>query len=447
MKTSSRSRSRRYQPVLDLPPLSADEEAGLRASIAVHGVLVPILLAEDGRIIDGNNRKRIANDLGYECPEVVHADLTEEEIRALARSLNLARRHLTQAQRHQLIADQLEETPEWSNRRIAKSLGVSHPNVATVRTEMIANRKIYQFDRTTGLDGKTRPASQQAAKLVHRPPEERQRRIAATTLLHGDCRHLLPTLPSASVDMIFADPPYAEVSREYGRMTEAGWHDMMQVVVRECRRVLKPKGSMVVVIQPNYDSVGRMRLWPWEFLLWAAKEWNLVQDAYWHAPDALPSAGTDRKAGLLKTSVKWCVWLGSPSCFRNQDAVLASPSDQTTTRSRPEQQKAGPSGRTRRCGRFMRVALERGGSVPPNCVILPKGGGSPGSEVHPAVTPIALCDWWVRYLLPPAGVLLSPFAGSGTELLCGLDHGASRVMGIEREGRYIQIAKRRIECG
>jgi DNA modification methylase len=445
MKT--RTRSTRYQPVLELPPLSADEEAGLRASISLHGVLVPILLAEDGRIIDGNNRKRIAGELGYDCPESTVTDMTEEEIRALARSLNLARRHLTQVQRRQLIADQLEETPDWSNRRVAKALGVSHPNVATVRAEMVANRKIYQFEKTTGLDGKARPSSQQPPKHVHRPPDERRRRIASVTLLHGECRDLLPTLASASVDMVFADPVYPEISREYGRMTEADWLDMMRVVVRECRRVLKPNGSMVVVIQPNYDTLGRMRLWPWEFLLWAAKEWNLVQDVYWFAPDALPSAGTDRKAGLLKTSVKWCVWLGSPTCYRNQEAVLAPPSDQTTTRNRPEQQRAGPSGRTRRCGRFERTALERGGSVPPNCVIVPKGGGSPGSEGHPAVTPIALADWWVRYLLPPAGVLLSPFAGSGTELLCGLDHGASSVIGIEREERYIEIARRRVERG
>lgn len=190
-----------------------------------------------------------------------------------------------------------------------------------------------------------------------------------------------------------------------------------------------------------------MRLWPWEFVLWAAREWNLVQDAYWHAPDALPSAGSDRDSGLLKTSVKWCVWLGPASCFRNQDAVLNPPSDETTTRTRPQEQRAGPSGRTRRCGRFGQTAIERGGSVPPNCLIVPKGGGSPGSEGHPAVTPLALCDWWVRYLLPPSGVLLSPFAGSGTELHCALERGASRVIGIEREAGYVEIARRRVEFG
>ena len=39
-------------------------------------------------------RKQIANELGYECPEIVQPDMEDDEKRALARALNLARRHL-----------------------------------------------------------------------------------------------------------------------------------------------------------------------------------------------------------------------------------------------------------------------------------------------------------------------------------------------------------------
>jgi hypothetical protein len=196
-------------------------------------------------------------------------------------------------------------------------------------------------------------------------------------------------------------------------MTEAEWMDMMREVVRQCRCVLGPRGSMVLLLQPNYEKVGRMRTWHLEFALWAAKEWGLVQDVYLHIPDALPSAGTSRDEGLLKTSVKWLVWLGSPDCFRDQEAVLKPPSEPVTTRTRQDDPRGSPSGRTRRMGRMHRTALERGGSVPPNCLVVPKGG-SPGSEDHPAVTPMALCEWLVRYLLPEKGVLLDPFCGSGT---------------------------------
>lgn len=136
------SQKKSYMPVLNLPPLSAEEYEGLRASIALHGVLVPILLTGDGRIIDGNNRKEIAEGLGYDCPEIVQPGLTGDEIRALARSLNLARRQLNREQRRELVADQLRETPAWSNRRVAKALGVTHPTVASVRVEMESTGKL-----------------------------------------------------------------------------------------------------------------------------------------------------------------------------------------------------------------------------------------------------------------------------------------------------------------
>jgi DNA modification methylase len=83
----------------------------------------------------------------------------------------------------------------------------------------------------------------------------------------GDCRDVLPTIPDASINAVFCDPPYPEISRDYGRMTEDEWHDMMHTVVVECRRILKPKGSAAFVLQPNYGKIGQTRLWAWEFLL------------------------------------------------------------------------------------------------------------------------------------------------------------------------------------
>ena len=101
----------------------------------------------------------------------------------------------------------------------------------------------------------------------------------------------------------------------------------MKAVVTEGRRLLKPTGSMVVILQPNFEKVGKMRLWLWEFVAWAGREWNLVQDAYWWSYDAMPLSGTNRKQGLMRHSVKMCVWLGPANCYRNQENVLWLPSD------------------------------------------------------------------------------------------------------------------------
>lgn len=439
MPTAARARTRR--PVLELPSLPAEDYEALKANVAQHGILVPLLLTEDDRVTDGNHRRRIADELGIDCPEKVLTGLTEEAIRLLARSLNLARRQLTRKQKRAVVADQLRETPGRSNRWVARQLGVDHHTVASVRLDLERTGESPQLDCTVGGDGKSRPATRPtvtpasaAPRLV--PPD-------AVTLIKGDCRTVLPTLPAAGVDLVLTDPPYPEVDREYGRMSETDWLDLMKVAVRECRRILKASGSMVVILQPNSEKAGRLHTWHLEFALWAAKEWNVVQDVYWAPPDAMPVGAVRRTHGLLRPAVKWCVWLGGEDCYRNQDAVLR-PANGRDPRRQAASDRAGPSGHRRRCGRMDRTAVERGGSTPPNLLSIPVGGGSPGSGDHPAATPLAVAEWWVKYLLPADGTLLDPFTGSGTTLAAGLTHGAGRVVGVEREEKYLRIARRRL---
>lgn len=54
-----------------------------------------------------------------------------------------------------------------------------------------------------------------------------------------------------------------------------------------------------------------------------------------------------------------------------------------------------------------------------------------------------LTAWWVRYLCPPGGVVLDPFAGSGTTLVAALAEGRQAI-GIEREAEYVEIIKARL---
>lgn len=161
-KKTRAKRKPKYKAVLELPPLSNEEFAGLRNSIGVNGVLVPIVVDSDGpirKIIDGNYRKQIADEFGYDCPEIVQDGLTEDEKRTLARCLNLARRQLTQEQKRELIADQLREATARSNRWIAKQLGVHHATVASVRKELESVGQIIHLDEVEGEDGKRYPSA------------------------------------------------------------------------------------------------------------------------------------------------------------------------------------------------------------------------------------------------------------------------------------------------
>ena len=61
---------------------------------------------------------------------------------------------------------------------------------------------------------------------------------------------------------------------------------------------------------------------------------------------------------------------------------------------------------------------------------------------HPTVKPLKLMRWLVRLVTPPGGVVLDPFAGTGTTAQAALAEGFDAVL-IEREAEYrLDIARR-----
>jgi site-specific DNA-methyltransferase (adenine-specific) len=67
----------------------------------------------------------------------------------------------------------------------------------------------------------------------------------------------------------------------------------------------------------------------------------------------------------------------------------------------------------------------------------------PVANVHPTVKPIDLMRWLVRLVTPAGGLVLDPFAGSGSTGAAAVLEGA-RFVGIEREADYVPIARARI---
>ena len=141
-----------------MPPLTAEEYNELRDDIAKRGVMVPIEYDEHGNVLDGHHRLQICEELGItDFPKVIRTGMTESEKRTHARKLNMARRQLNQEQRRELIREQLRETPELSDRQIAKAIGVSDKTVGSQRRDMESTAEIPQFETSIGADGKERP--------------------------------------------------------------------------------------------------------------------------------------------------------------------------------------------------------------------------------------------------------------------------------------------------
>ena len=66
-----------------------------------------------------------------------------------------------------------------------------------------------------------------------------------------------------------------------------------------------------------------------------------------------------------------------------------------------------------------------------------------GGVAHPTVKPIALMRWLVRLVTPPGGIVLEPFAGSGTTVEACLIEGF-RCVAIEKTDAYLPLIEARI---
>jgi len=67
------------------------------------------------------------------------------------------------------------------------------------------------------------------------------------------------------------------------------------------------------------------------------------------------------------------------------------------------------------------------------------------SNFHPTVKPIALMEYLIKMVTPKGGVVLDPFAGSGSTLVAAKQNGFGYI-GIEQEAEYVKICEARIEA-
>jgi ParB-like chromosome segregation protein Spo0J len=138
--------TKEFHPVADLFPLMGDEELlALADDIKANGLLEPIWLGPDGRIIDGRNRYR-ACELAEVEPAYRNWDGQGSLVR-FAVSLNLHRRHLNEAARAAIAAQianmeegRPKETVEISTVSISQTEAGEMLNVG--RDSVIAAKRI-----------------------------------------------------------------------------------------------------------------------------------------------------------------------------------------------------------------------------------------------------------------------------------------------------------------
>jgi site-specific DNA-methyltransferase (adenine-specific) len=243
------------------------------------------------------------------------------------------------------------------------------------------------------------------------------------TIVTGDCIEGMRRLPSDSVHLIVADPPY-NLNKDFGLWKELDrkdeWLSWSKTWLSECERVLKPSGSIFVYgihhhlcwIQCHLYDMGlvyrRQIIWHYENgfagytnapaahyepLLWFSKG-----KVHTYHPIREPYKSTERLKHTITKNGK--VWTPHP------DGRMAGD-----------------------VWRFPVLAGRRFRDEKVN---------------HPTQKPLSISTRIVNHFSNPGELVLVPFAGSGSECLAARICG--RVfLGFELNPDYVEIANRRIQ--
>jgi DNA modification methylase len=198
-------------------------------------------------------------------------------------------------------------------------------------------------------------------------------------------------MPDASVDAVVTDPPFG-IGFKYAthKDTPEGYGEWIWSVISECERIAKP-GSPVMVWQSMKNAHNFSSWFPRKWRIFAACK-NFVQMS-----KTLPMQYSyDPVLVWWKDGAKPWTLGGS-----NRDWHLAD-----TT----------PQGRKRL---------------------------GDGVEGHPCPRPLSQVRHILEQWAPPGGIVLDPFAGSGTTGVACVQTGRDFI-GCEIDATYVEIARRRI---
>lgn len=142
------------------PALDRATEDALRESINRWGVIVPVVIDQNGQVIDGHHRQRIANALGVDYGVQQIEVGSEDDARAIAATLNTDRRHMDIDQRRAIVAHLREQG--HSLRAIAGAVGVDDK---TVRRDLSIADMSAMPETIRTSDGRTYPATRPAREV------------------------------------------------------------------------------------------------------------------------------------------------------------------------------------------------------------------------------------------------------------------------------------------
>ena len=247
--------------------------------------------------------------------------------------------------------------------------------------------------------------------------------IKANQILVGDCIEELKKLPSESVDLVFADPPYnlqlaSELLRpnntrvdgvddEWDKFSSfAAYDQFCRAWLTECRRILKPDGALWVI--GSYHNVFRLGAALQDLGFW------IQNDIIWRKVNPMPNFRGKRFTNAHET----LIWAGRDQKSRvtfNYESLKALNDD----------------------------IQMRSDWLYPICAGPERLKDDGGRKAHPTQKPEALLGRVLLATTNVGDIVLDPFFGTGTTGAVAQRLGR-RWIGIERDADYARAARERI---
>ncbi len=247
--------------------------------------------------------------------------------------------------------------------------------------------------------------------------------LPLNTILAGNCIELMNSLPEASVDMIFADPPYnLQLSGELHRPDNSrvdgvddAWdqfgsfkdYDAFTVAwLKAARRILKPDGALWVI--GSYHNIFRVGTALQDIGYW------ILNDVIWRKANPMPNFKGKRFTNAHETLI-WCAKDAKGRPTFNYEAMKAFNDD----------------------------LQMRSDWFIPICSGNERLKDDAGDKTHPTQKPEALLTRVMMASTKPGDVVLDPFFGTGTTGAVAKQFGR-HFIGCEQDISYIAAAKKRI---